>query len=613
MQVRWAVIPVAGRGTRMLPLSRAVPKELLPLGRKPVLHHVIDELVTAGIRDLVFVVARDKPTIREYLSDRTFWRQQLENLTSDEVRMHFVEQERQLGLGDAVRQASSIVGNHAFVVALGDCVFEPGIGSALITRMVEAADPIDGAVIALETVPREDVSKYGIAKTETVGNELRILDLIEKPSLDAAPSRLAVAGRYVLSPAIFDFLHQTEPGRGGEIQLTDAIGAMIRNRKKVIGVPLQAAETRYDVGEFDLYFRAFEDYAAAEKRCGELPKSRQQSVVGRAFARAGLLGNPSDGYGGKTISCILRNWSAEVRLTPARKLSFVPGAGEPYEFNSVAEFMQHSRRHGYYGGLRLIQATTKRFFEFCKQRLTEQQQSQNFRAEYRSNIPRQLGLGGSSAIIIAMLRALAAFYAIEIPREWLPSLALSVETDELGIPAGLQDRVIQSFDGLMYMDFTAEKSIRGHGMTRGIYERLDHRLLPNLYVAFRESSAEPTEVLHSDLRKRFELGEPNVKAAMQQFAELARLGRQALLDQDSDRFSELMNANFDLRRSICRIVPEHLQMIDLARSTGASAKFCGSGGAIIGIYKDARALDRLSAAFAEIGAEVVRPQIDLVS
>ncbi len=594
----------------MLPLSRAVPKELLPLGRMPVIQHVVDELVAAGIRDLVFVTARDKPAIRDYLSDREFWKQQLAHFTSDDVRMHFVEQDRQLGLGDAVRQAFPLIQRHAFVVALGDCVFDATIGSNLVKRMIGAATASNAAVIALEEVPREDVAKYGIAKTEMNGNELTILDLIEKPSPAAAPSRLAVAGRYVLSPEIFDFLLQTKPGRGGEVQLTDAIGAMIRNGKKVIGIRLQSFERRYDVGEFDLYYRAFEDFAAAEKRDREIAPPLQQIVIGHAFARAGLLGNPSDGYGGKTISCILRNWSAEVRLTPAEKIRFVPGRGEPHEFGSVDDFIQSVCRHGYYGGLRLVQAATKCFFEYCRNRFTEAQHCKSFSAEYRSDIPRQLGLGGSSAIIIATLRALSEFYEVELAKEWLPSLALSAETNELGIPAGLQDRVIQSYEGLMYMDFCSEKSVRENGLTRGTYERLDQHLLPNLYVAFRESAAEPTEVLHSDLRKRFELGEPKVVSAMQDFAEIAWLGRQAILDRDSDRLSELMNANFDLRRSICRILPEHLQMIDLARSTGASAKFCGSGGAIIGVYQDAQTFDRLCAALLKIGAHVVRPQID---
>jgi glucuronokinase len=618
-----AVVPVAGRGTRMFPLSRAIPKELLPLGRKPIVHHVIDELVAAGVRELVFVTSPGKPAIRTYLQNDDFWRGQLAEWTRDPVRMHFVEQERALGLGDAIRRAAAIVGNRRFLVALGDCAIDGPVSPSLTQRILNAANHLpDGGVIALQQVPLEEVTKYGVAAIAERAGQLWIRDLVEKPSPQQAPSRWAIAGRYLLQPAVFDQLARIETGRGGELQLTDAIAGLIRAGIPMLGEALSSGERRLDVGDFASYHEAFLAMAnrqltiaepIAPPRISTHPRSRTleqtgPAIVGRAHARAGLLGNPSDGYGGKVISCIVANWSAEVRLLPSSRIRFVAGSGEPLEFESLDHMTQSLRRHGYYGGVRLLQAAAKRFADYCRQSSIPCPDL-GFDAEYHTDIPRQLGLGGSSAIIIAMIRALAKLYRANIPQEWLPSLALAVEREELGIPAGLQDRVIQSYEGLMYMDFAEPTTDPRTDLVRGSYERLDERLLPDLYVAICPAAAEPTEIVHSDLRKRFERGDPAVVSAMRQFAEFARLGREALLRRDYREWNRLIDANFDLRRSICAILPEHLQLIEAARSVGGSAKFCGSGGAIVGTLLDPSAWDRLTQVLARLGAKVVRPEI----
>jgi glucuronokinase len=615
MHVTWGVIPVAGRGTRMYPLSQAIPKELLPLGTKPVLQRVIEELASAGIRDLVFVTSQSKPAIREFLQADAFWRDALTRLGIEPVRIHLVDQPRQSGLGDAVLQAKSLV-EGPFVIALGDCVIGgPGPCSLMSRVLKQFSAPGADAAIALEQVPANEIDKYGIAQVEGTEAELRVVDLVEKPPPGSTPSRWAIAGRYAFPPVLFQWLEQTERGRGGEIQLTDAIRAMIRAGHSVVGTALRPDERRYDVGEFEPYFEAFAEYARVDRdRHPEHQRAPRRdsakaasSSVGHAYARAGLLGNPSDGYGGKTISLILRNWRADVRLMPSSRLRFRAGAAETEDFSSVAEFVSSVRKNGYYGGLRLVQAAVKRFYEFFGDQLPST--AACFAAEYSSSIPRQLGLGGSSAIVVATLRALARFYNIAIPSEWLPSLALSVETDELGIPAGLQDRVIQTYEGLMFMDFSPAHRAEWRGLARGDYHRLDEGLLPPLYVAVQESAAEPTEVIHSDLRKRFDRGDTQVVSAMTTFAQIAERGRQALLDRHSPDLAELIDANFDLRRSICKILPEHLKMVTTARSVGASAKFCGSGGAIIGTYRDDAMLAALNRAMSTIGARVVRPQV----
>ena len=300
----------------------------------------------------------------------------------------------------------------------------------------------------------------------------------------------------------------------------------------------------------------------------------------RAYARAGLIGNPSDGYNGRTVSVIVRDFLAEVIMYPWDEVEVLGSRDDQTRFRSVRDLTHDVRLHGYYGGVRLLQATIKRFVEFAEQNNLKLH-DQNFSIRYQTSIPRQVGLAGSSAIIVATLRALCEFYNLEIPREILPSLALSVETRELGIAGGLQDRVIQVYEGLVSMDFSHDRMTERMGCRCGQYESLDLSLLPPLYLAYSEEFGEPTEVLHNDLRGRFDRGETAVVSAMQGFAELAQRGRQALLDRNYKLFGELLDRNFDLRRSICQLHSQHVEMVEAARSVGCSAKFAGSGGAII--------------------------------
>src|SRR3989442_9449188 len=226
----------------------------------------------------------------------------------------------------------------------------------------------------------------------------------------------------------------------------------------------------------------------------------------RAYARAGLLGNPSDGYNGKTISISVRNYCAEVVLYEWDSVEIVLADDDRAKFDSVYELARDVRLHGYYGGIRLIKATIKRFVEYCQARGIRLH-DRKFSVRYQSTIPRQLGLAGSSAIIVATLRCMMEFYEVQIPLEVQPSLALAVETEELGIAAGLQDRVIQVYEGLVYMDFARERMSEKCGYRHGVYERLDPRLLPPLYIAFKEEVSEPTEVFHNDIRARYQRGE----------------------------------------------------------------------------------------------------------
>jgi glucuronokinase len=328
----------------------------------------------------------------------------------------------------------------------------------------------------------------------------------------------------------------------------------------------------------------------------------------RAYARAGLVGNPSDGYYGKTISVIVRNFFAEVTLYEWDEIEIVWSQEDKSRFRSVGELVRDVKLHGYYGGIRLVKATIKKFVEFCR-RQGHGLHDRNFSVRYESSIPRQCGLAGSSAIIVATLRCLMEFYGVRIPQEVQPSLALSVETEELGIAAGLQDRVIQVYEGLVYMDFSREVMRDHAGLACGVYEPLDPALLPSLYLAYSTDVSEPTEVIHNNLRARYQQGEPAVVQAMQHLADLTVQARAALLSGDHARFGALVNANFDLRRSICRLPAGQVEMVQRARRAGATASFTGSGGAIIGVCPDAATFARLQADLGEIRCKVIRPQV----
>ncbi len=331
-------------------------------------------------------------------------------------------------------------------------------------------------------------------------------------------------------------------------------------------------------------------------------------IRNKAFARAGLMGNPSDGYHGKTISIVLRQYSAQVTLYEWDELELLLSQEDKSRFRSIDELADDVELHGYYGGIRLVKATIRKFVEYCRAQ-DHTLHDQNFSVRYETNIPRQVGLAGSSAIIVATLRCLMDFYDIEIPRQLQPSLALSVETDELEIAAGLQDRVIQVYEGVVFMDFSRDRMESTCGFECGHYEPIDPGQLPPLYVASATEVGGPTEVIHNDLRARYNLPEPAVVEAMQEFAHLAEQGRRAISGGDAEQLGRLIDTNFDLRRSICRLPQGQLQMVKMARKCGASAKFAGSGGAIIGTYPDEAAYRRLSARLEEIGCHVFKPRI----
>ena len=329
-----------------------------------------------------------------------------------------------------------------------------------------------------------------------------------------------------------------------------------------------------------------------------------QTLHHNAHARAGLLGNPSDGYHGKTISVSVPAFAATVTLYEWETLEIIASREDRSRFGSVLELAQDVELHGYYGGIRLVKATIKKFVEFCNGKHTLH--DRNFSIRYNSDIPRAVGLAGSSAIIVATLRALMNFYEVGIPLEVQPSLVLSVEKDELSIQGGLQDRVIQVYDGLVYMDFSEQASTNQQGLCCGTYDRLSTKNLPPLFLAYDATVGEPTEVFHNRLRERFAQGESKVVNAMTRFAEIAAEGRGVIQENNWARLNELIDENFDLRNSICQLPTAQVDMITRARKVGASAKFAGSGGAIIGIYQDDSMFDQLQLTLNQIGCDILK-------
>ncbi len=325
----------------------------------------------------------------------------------------------------------------------------------------------------------------------------------------------------------------------------------------------------------------------------------------KSYPRAALLGNPSDGYYGKTIAFLFKNYSASVVLYETPEIEILPADYDSNVFDSIAELSEDVELYGYYGGIRLLKAGVKRFYDHCMSEGLPLHE-RNFTLRYSSDIPYRLGLAGSSAIITACFRALMQFYRIDIQPPFLANLVLSVEKDELGIGAGLQDRVAQAYEVPVFMDFNREIM---ESRNYGIYEPVERKYLKNLYIAYQKDLSEGSEVVHNDFRERYNFGVKEVVEAIEGWAQITLEGRKALETGDRERLNQLINQNFDLRRSVMNISRRNIEMVELARSTGASAKFTGSGGAIIGTYDDDRMYDRLKDVLGKNNIAVIKPEI----
>lgn len=272
MKIRKAVIPAAGLGTRFLPASKAMPKEMLPIVDKPTLQYIVEEAADAGIKDILIIIGRNKESIENHFDksieiemelERRGDLEELEKIKkiSNMVNIHYIRQQEPLGLGHAISCAKTFVGNEAFAVLLGDDVVYSK--KPCIKQLMEVYDKYKASVLGVQRVPREDLDKYGNLKGISIEDRLyKVEELVEKPKPDEVNSDIAVLGRYIISPGIFEVLDETKPGRGGEIQLTDALN-ILAQRETMYAYEFDGR--RYDLGDKQGFLEANIEYALRDE------------------------------------------------------------------------------------------------------------------------------------------------------------------------------------------------------------------------------------------------------------------------------------------------------------------------------------------------------------
>jgi UTP--glucose-1-phosphate uridylyltransferase len=291
-----AIVPAAGLGTRLLPATKSQPKEMLPVGRKPVVQYVVEELQAADLTQILIITGRRKRAIEDHFDPDPVLLSALEQAGNEALlselsyiqrnsRFFYTRQSSPKGLGHAVALGADFVDEDDCVVALGDSLIAGADPSAPLRAMMQAHQSLKAAaIVAVEQVPAEDAHRYGIISIKGAepppGEPVAMTDIIEKPARGTAPSSLAVAARYVFSPAIFDALGRTPPDRQGEIQLTDAIKLLIQMGQPVYAWLLRPDQRRYDVGNFESYFRTFIDFVLADERYGYLAR---QYIKSKAY------------------------------------------------------------------------------------------------------------------------------------------------------------------------------------------------------------------------------------------------------------------------------------------------------------------------------------------
>ncbi|AOY75612.1 UTP--glucose-1-phosphate uridylyltransferase GalU [Clostridium formicaceticum] len=269
MEVRKAIIPAAGLGTRFLPATKAQPKEMLPIVDKPTLQYIIEEAVASGIEEILIITGRNKKSIEDHFDKSVELELELETKgkhdllaevrkISDMVNIHYIRQKEAKGLGHAIHCAKSFIGNEPFAVLLGDdIVHHPN--KPCLKQMIDAYSEYKTSILGVQEVAREDVCKYGIVEGKHIEDRVyKVKGLVEKPAVEEAPSNVAILGRYIINPAIFDILEDTEPGAGGEIQLTDAL-KVLAEREAMYAYNFEGR--RYDVGDKQGFLEATVEFA----------------------------------------------------------------------------------------------------------------------------------------------------------------------------------------------------------------------------------------------------------------------------------------------------------------------------------------------------------------
>uniref|UniRef100_A0A668VF86 Uncharacterized protein n=1 Tax=Oreochromis aureus TaxID=47969 RepID=A0A668VF86_OREAU len=444
-------------------------------------------------------------------------------------------------------------------------------------------------IIYYELEEGEKSSSRGIV--EVCPDSHRVTRFLEKPQEGRTASRLASVVFYCIQrdtlSYMSDFLNQ-QPQTTGRTFGQFWEWLISEKQRHVFGMKLPTGfQLIGQVGLSD-YTKWLTHYSTKQQGSPAKP------ITCRSYARVGLMGNPSDGFNGKTIAMTIANFWAEATLLDSQTLVLVPHPlNDPTEFGSLQDLFCISRKEGYLGGLRLLQATCKKFYQFCSKQgiaLTKQ----NFTLKYDTNIPRQVCPSESCLFGVFL------FMPQDLPKPIRANFILNVETDELFITAGLQDRVVQVYEGLVYMDFSKE-FMEEHGF--GSYTPMDMSELPPFWLAYLSDPSDSGRI-HSNIRQRWLSEEPLVIEAMRRFAELTDQARTAFRDKDWSRLAQLMDQNLELRRSIYTddcLGPGNLKMVQLARQFGSAVKLPGSGGAVVGLCLDQARLVEMRQAFQEAG------------
>lgn len=280
--IKKAVIPAAGLGTRMLPLTKTQPKEMMPIASKPCIQYIVEELASVGVEQVLIITGQKKRSIEDHFDkdnelnnmlQRSEQQALLQTLEYEDMNVQFfyTRQSRPAGLGDAINHARNFINNEPFIIALGDSIIHSEENECLLQRMINTyADHNNSLILGTREVPLEQVSRYGIVKPKNGTDQpiVEIDDVVEKPPVKTTPSRLAFAARYILPPTIFDALDRTSPGKGGELQLTDGIRLLLKEGTLGYSVKLTDKEKRYDIGNMGSYFEAFVDFALQDEKYG---------------------------------------------------------------------------------------------------------------------------------------------------------------------------------------------------------------------------------------------------------------------------------------------------------------------------------------------------------
>ena len=346
-----------------------------------------------------------------------------------------------------------------------------------------------------------------------------------------------------------------------------------------------------------------------------------RSGQGRAYPRVGILGNPSDGYGGQVLAATFVDFVVEARVRTAQRWRFQSGAADGFECERWPEAeralaatkgsMPLGETGGTAGALgpaaALLVAAVRRGIERMHARsnpdrdLVDRIVATPLEVSFTSDVPRQSGLSGSSAIVLATLRALFDVHGATCEPDALAAAAWKAESEDLGITAGPQDRVIQAHGGMRFMDFSVPGDLSRH-------RSLDPGLLPPSFVVHDPSPGEPSSAAHATIRARWEAGEPDVRRAIARFPEIASRGVAALERGDREEFCRTVNENFNTRASIWPLAERDREMIRIGREQGAATKFCGSGGAIFGVAEDEEVVAGCRVSYERAGYRFLRPR-----